>query len=141
MRLPQTGFHRTRVRLCMDALEIPGRQMSSWYVYLLYSPDSGRTYIGATTDVERRLEQHNGRRRGGARATRNRKWKLICHLSGFRDRSEAYRWEKIIKGRRRGLTERHIAFIEAGRFKVCPVLGKRRLYEVPECVSYTLSLP
>ena len=110
--------------------------MNRWYVYLLHSPDSGRTYIGATTDVERRLEQHNGRRRGGARATRNREWKLVCYLAGFRNRSEAYRWEKIIKGRTRGKHDRHIAFLAVGVLKTCPTLGKRKQYEVPECVSY-----
>jgi len=114
--------------------------MNRWYVYLLHSPDSGRTYIGATTDVERRLEQHNGRRRGGARATKNREWKLVCYLAGFRDRSEAYRWEKILKSRRRGLHPRHYGFQTVGKMRLCPALGKRKLYEVPECVSYTSCL-
>ena len=39
-----------------------------WTVYLLAA--AKRTYVGITTDLRRRLDQHNGERRGGARSTR-----------------------------------------------------------------------
>ncbi|MDP6518984.1 MAG: GIY-YIG nuclease family protein, partial [Planctomycetota bacterium] len=38
-----------------------------WSVYVLLSPSSGTTYVGVTTDMERRLAQHNGELPGGAR--------------------------------------------------------------------------
>ena len=43
---------------------------TEWSVYVLVSPSSGATYVGVTTDLERRLAQHNGDVPGGARRTR-----------------------------------------------------------------------
>jgi len=55
------------------------------YCYLLYT-DKGHTYIGATTDVDRRLRQHNQELTGGARATgirvkQGHLWKRMCYLT------------------------------------------------------------
>ena len=38
------------------------------FVYMLESSD-GATYIGATVDLNRRLRQHNGEIKGGAKRT------------------------------------------------------------------------
>lgn len=47
-----------------------------WFVYVLVSR-AGRTYVGVTTDVDRRLRQHNGALAGGARSTRPfRPWRV-----------------------------------------------------------------
>lgn len=61
--------------------------MNSWHVYCLQST-SGMTYVGATTDPERRLRQHNCELVGGARATGRRvaageAWSLFCHVGPF----------------------------------------------------------
>jgi ribA/ribD-fused uncharacterized protein len=53
------------------------------YCYLLESVDKRRTYIGATVDVDRRLDQHNGKLAGGAKATKGRAWKRILYVGGF----------------------------------------------------------
>jgi predicted GIY-YIG superfamily endonuclease len=53
------------------------------YCYLLYC--GNRTYIGATYDPHKRLEQHNGIRAGGARATHGKQWTLALFVSGFPD--------------------------------------------------------
>ncbi len=47
------------------------------FVYVLGCADKSgpRTYVGWTTDLERRLQQHNGKR--GARSTRGRQWTLL----------------------------------------------------------------
>lgn len=67
-----------------------------WFVYVLVS-ESGRTYCGVTTDPERRLDQHNGNKPGGAKATRaHRPWRLGKVWSGF-TRSEACKAEYQIK--------------------------------------------
>ena len=42
----------------------------NWSVYVLLSSDGKRTYVGVSTDVVRRLEQHNGLQPGGAKGTR-----------------------------------------------------------------------
>ncbi len=47
------------------------------FVYILGSDGKGgvRTYVGWTTDLERRLGEHNGGT--GARSTRGRTWALL----------------------------------------------------------------
>ncbi len=61
--------------------------MSSFFVYCLATVHTPiQTYIGATTDVDRRLGQHNaGRAKGGAKRTaaRPEDWYRICYVSGF----------------------------------------------------------
>lgn len=76
-----------------------------WCIYLLVS-STGRTYIGSTTDVHRRLRQHNGEIRGGARSTRGKKWRIHCWVSGFDGRSSACRWERLAKFFGKGITNR-----------------------------------
>ena len=71
-----------------------------WHCYLLLSA-TGRTYIGATVDLDRRLRQHNGEIKGGARATAREHgaWKRVCHVSGFPDNHAAlqfeWRWKRL----------------------------------------------
>ncbi|KAK3223894.1 hypothetical protein Dsin_010919 [Dipteronia sinensis] len=49
----------------------------SWCVYLILSTNTPiKTYVGVTTDFSRRLKQHNGELKGGAKASRiGRPWK------------------------------------------------------------------
>lgn len=74
-----------------------------FYCYLLYT-DGGHTYVGATTDPDRRLQQHNGERSGGARATGIRvhqgyEWKRACYLAGIPEWRSAlqieWRWKQL----------------------------------------------
>ncbi len=64
-----------------------------WSCYCLQSSDGQRTYIGATLDVHRRLQQHNGQLSGGAKATRGRSWSRVCHISGFPSERAALQFE------------------------------------------------
>ena len=52
-----------------------------------------RTYVGMTNNILRRLRQHNGEIKGGARSTRGRKWKLACLTCGFNKRKTAAQFE------------------------------------------------
>lgn len=97
-----------------------------WYIYLLRSDT--RTYVGATVDARRRLRQHNGEIKGGARATRGRSWSLVCVVGPFENKSMALRWERIVKCRARGLGPRHVAMQGLAQ-GVCP--KGRRHYDVP----------
>jgi len=54
-----------------------------WYCYMLASTDGAKTYVGATTDPDRRLRQHNGEISGGAHATKGRKWNRQFLIGGF----------------------------------------------------------
>jgi putative endonuclease len=68
----------------------------SCFVYLLGSNGKGgyRTYVGWTTDLERRLAQHNAGK--GARSTRGRTWELL-HSERFDDRAAAMSREWHLK--------------------------------------------
>ena len=74
--------------------------MSAWYVYILKCAD-GSLYAGITTNLSRRLEEHNRDNGMGARYTRVRRpVKLVYHES-CASRSEAARREIAIKRLRR----------------------------------------
>lgn len=67
--------------------------MRDWACYCLES-ETGSTYVGATVDLDRRLNQHNGLLAGGARATkRSSGWKRICSVTGFPDEIAALQFE------------------------------------------------
>jgi putative endonuclease len=65
-----------------------------WRVYLLRCSDYS-LYCGATTDIERRLAEHNGG--VGSRYTRSRLPVRLVWSSGELSKSEAFREEYRIK--------------------------------------------
>ena len=70
----------------------------SWWVYVLTSVRSRRTYVGCTLDVNRRLSQHNGNLPGGAKSTRaGRPWMVERVYGPYPDRSTAQRAEATVK--------------------------------------------
>src|SRR5579872_5130353 len=57
----------------------------SYFCYLLCTLEGKQTYVGATLDPDRRLKQHNGELKGGARSTaikvaQGSSWKRICYI-------------------------------------------------------------
>jgi predicted GIY-YIG superfamily endonuclease len=69
-----------------------------WFVYVLSSPVSARTYVGVSKDPARRLKQHNGDRVGGAKTTRaGRPWQLSRVYGPFADRGLAQKAEAQVK--------------------------------------------
>jgi putative endonuclease len=80
----------------------------SWYVYLLRCAD-GTLYAGVTTDVERRVAEHNGEGRAGARYTRARRPVSLCYVELAESRPAALRREAAIKRLSRAAKERLIA--------------------------------
>lgn len=71
-----------------------------YFVYILGSQGRGgpRTYVGWTTDLERRLAQHNAGT--GARSTRGRSWTLL-YAERHATREDAMRREWHLKRDRR----------------------------------------
>ena len=74
--------------------------------YVCYILKSGnRTYNGSTNNMKRRLRQHNGEIKGGAKCTSRRgPWDAYCIITGFQDNIEALQTEwriKRVEGRRR----------------------------------------
>jgi predicted GIY-YIG superfamily endonuclease len=71
-------------------------EAKEWFVYCLATAEEPiQTYIGATVNLDRRLNQHNGFLKGGARATSKRKsgWYRVCYVKGFADNHGALSFE------------------------------------------------
>ena len=67
------------------------------YVYVLRCSD-GTFYCGYTTDVQRRLQEHNGASKiAGAKYTSGRRPVQVIHSESFATRSEALKREVAIK--------------------------------------------
>ena len=70
---------------------------ATWWVYLLRCAD-GSLYTGITTDLDRRLAEHNGDGRpAGARYTRSRRPVQLVYHEAARNRSAATQREAAIK--------------------------------------------
>jgi len=68
-----------------------------WRVYILESQKDGSFYTGISTDVGRRVKQHNGRRSGGAKYTRTRRPWALRLASRLMTRRQAMKLERQIK--------------------------------------------
>ena len=72
------------------------KQEKFFFIYVLGSrrKNDYRTYVGWTTDIERRLQQHNTGL--GAKSTRGRKW-ILLYSERCKTRSDAMSREWYIK--------------------------------------------
>ena len=68
----------------------------SWFVYLVQCSD-GSFYAGVTTDLERRVRQHNGEIVGGATYTRARRPVALAWYEVCEDRSVAQQREYSVR--------------------------------------------
>lgn len=68
--------------------------MAEWFVYILRCR-TGHLYTGITTDLERRLREHNSGY--GSKFTRSRRPVSLVHKERFPDRSLAAKRELRIK--------------------------------------------
>jgi len=64
------------------------------FVYVLQSSVTNRFYTGATTDLHRRLTEHNSNL---SRSTKNRGPWVLVHKEEFVSLAEAYRRERFLK--------------------------------------------
>ncbi len=69
---------------------------AAWSVYMLRCAD-GTLYTGITTDLSRRLAEHNGEGGPGARYTRSRRPVVLAYAEPATDRAAALRREAAIK--------------------------------------------
>jgi len=67
-----------------------------YYVYIVKCSDD-TLYTGITTDIDRRIDEHNGMRPGGARYTKARRPVELMYTAKFPDRSSASKEEARIK--------------------------------------------
>ncbi len=66
-------------------------------VYILKEINGNRTYVGYTVNLERRIRQHNGEIKGGAKYTRGKKWEYFAYISNFPDKIIALQCEWKLK--------------------------------------------
>jgi putative endonuclease len=72
-----------------------------FYVYILFSDDYRRTYVGQTDDRERRLKEHNA---GKVRSTKpNRPWNMIySEACASKEKTlKREKWFKSTSGRKK----------------------------------------
>lgn len=68
----------------------------SWYVYIVHCADK-TLYTGVTTDIKRRMREHNGEVQGGAKYTRVRRPVTLAWSELQEGRSAACKREAQIK--------------------------------------------
>jgi putative endonuclease len=89
---------------------------SAWHVYILRCAD-GSLYTGVTTDLQRRLREHNSAG-GGARYTRSRRPVRLVYAERAACRSTACRRECLLKRFRRTEKEALIASADDSSFSL-----------------------
>jgi len=72
------------------------RTLKDWFVYLVECSDE-TLYCGVTTNILRRIKQHNGKIPRGARYCAGRRPVKLRYFSQFGSRSKAQREETRIK--------------------------------------------
>ena len=79
-----------------------------YFVYILFSISSGKTYVGFTNNIERRLQEHNFTESTGF-TLRYRPWTLI-RTEEYATKQEAMKREKFLKtGRGRDQIKKYVS--------------------------------
>ena len=68
----------------------------SWYTYIVRCQDDS-LYTGITTDLKRRVLQHNTDNKAGAKSLRHRRPVVLTYYELFTNQTEAARRERTIK--------------------------------------------
>ncbi|PWD98060.1 GIY-YIG nuclease family protein [Marinilabilia rubra] len=68
-----------------------------FFVYILYSPKADKYYVGQTSDVTRRLKEHNNPEVFSKFSAKGIPWTLKAFFKISDSRSEANRVERFIK--------------------------------------------
>ena len=82
-------------------------EASSWFVYILRCADNS-LYTGITTNVNKRLDQHNGVDKCGAKYTTGRRPVTLVYQEPSNTRSAASKRECAIKSLKKPQKERLI---------------------------------
>ncbi len=70
--------------------------MSEWFVYMVRCAD-GSLYTGVTTELQRRVDEHNSSNQRGARYTRSRRPVVLAYQERCDNRVHACRREYALK--------------------------------------------
>ncbi len=77
-------------------MKMTNKKTANWSVYLLRCSDNS-LYAGITTDIERRLIEHNQCNKTGAKYTRVRRPVLLAYLESAENRQSASQREYQLK--------------------------------------------
>ena len=93
-----SSFIRRRVRTNRrrDEYYTMYAKTQRWFVYILECADE-TYYTGITTNLERRLNEHNTSNKKGAKYTRHRRPVKIVAIKEVQSRSEALKIEAAVK--------------------------------------------
>lgn len=89
--------------------------MSGWSVYIIRCGD-GTLYTGITTEIARRLREHEGAGANGAKYLRGRGPLQLVYALAATDRAEAQRIERRVKK----LPRKRKEMLIAGQFALAP---------------------
>jgi putative endonuclease len=79
-----------------------------WFLYMIRTA-SGQLYTGISTDPARRLRQHNGELRGGAKALRGKGPLQLVYQQPMTDRAAASKAEYQLKQLSKAAKEQRIS--------------------------------
>ena len=68
-----------------------------FYIYILFSNTSNKYYIGFTSDIHRRLEEHNNPSRFDKYSAKHLPWGLVLSFPVSSERGQAMIIERFIK--------------------------------------------
>ena len=93
-----------------------------WFFYIIQNGSC--TYAGVSPDPVRRLRQHNGEIKGGAKYTTSKGpgWKHVCIVSGFQTKIQSMQFEWAVKHQK----PRNVGGIDARLKKLNEVMLKER---------------
>lgn len=90
----------------------------TWHVYVVVCFDNS-FYCGITTNIERRLKQHNGELSGGAKYTRSRRPCRLVYKEKAENRSTASKREYWFKKLSRKQKEKYINYPSDASSSTC----------------------
>ena len=99
--------------------------MNNYIVYLLINTNTKHTYLGITNNSARRIRQHNGEIKGGAKYTHAKKcggiWKYHLKISNLtkRESLSMERSAKNLRKKAKGKTP-----LEKRLYALLPLMGK-----------------
>jgi putative endonuclease len=111
-------------RLCKPEVtgSIPVFSTNMYYLYILKSLKDGKLYTGITSDLQRRLDEHN---RGKNAATKHRKPFILIHFEVYETKGAAQSREYYLKTKKGSLEKFQIWQQFELNYKESVPLGER----------------
>ena len=99
--ITDTAHESVRARMNMETTKY-NFKYKPWYLYVVQCSD-GTLYTGVTTDIDRRIDEHNTSSRG-AKYTKARRPVKLVYKRRYANRSEAqsaeYQFKKLLRGQK-----------------------------------------